>query len=517
MSSSAGTPSQLSAAAARVEGVDELLLSVLRPLRLVERLRLATVCKRWQRMCARELCVPSRHLWRTQTLLRRAAGLRRLEVTGHEESSGDHQFAFLCDAIRGTVGAQLRELVMWDYEGVRNDKEAKLARLSLFEAEQLRASCPNLDGGCRLLFMSETAQDAVALLDLLPGRHAVRLALHDPPVSSDSNRAALSALARSPRLAALHVSWHTLEEAPVGTDSWYSHALGALAVALVSGDSSVELIDLEGPPLKGQLQLPVFTSAADVEACFAQGSPLPGCPLRSLAVDDCGLQGEFLRQVLPIARNSLRHLSSGRGVSLAADGPTLVALLRHAAPSLEHLCLGNSGCISGEDPYGTAGGAAAAASLAPLLRAQSCRLRSLSVLFLCWVGLADPADPSDARRVPPSLTPFEDFADALSRNASLRRLRLECTLMTARETAVLTAALAARAAPLDFLRLVSTSLNIEPSGAGGVGAPIRRGAEPESTTSFAFSSREGRISCCADLRHTSQPPSVTLCSASLPR
>lgn len=121
---------------------------------------------------------------------------------------------------------------------------------------------------------------------------------------------------------------------------------------------------------------------------------------------------------------------------------------------------------------------AVAAALAPLLRARGCRLQSLSVVSIDWTGLADPPPPDPAAAAPAAagparfqLTPFEDFAEALSENASLRQLRLADATMGLLEHAVLAGALATRAAKLDVLELRNTNATAyEDGSAAGQGA-----------------------------------------------
>lgn len=325
--SSAGPPSQFAAAATRVEGVDELLLSVFRPFTLIERLRLTLVSKRWQRLLLNELCVPPRHLGRAPMLIRRAAGLRRLDITGfHQETGEHHDLQLVLRGLSGIVGAQLREFVMWNVDALAaNDA---LSRLSPEAALELKTSCPHLDSGCRLLLHAHSAMQAVELLDALPGRHAVRIAASTP---LDAERAALQSLARHPRLAALDArsappTSAAGDEIAALSARWYADAVAAVKAALVSGESSLELLLLVGRPWIPTGE-PAFASADDAEACFTQHAPapVPMCALRSLEVvshggpPDGGVNNSFLRSVLPIARGSLRLLRLSKGACLAAN------------------------------------------------------------------------------------------------------------------------------------------------------------------------------------------------------
>lgn len=144
--------------AACLEASDDMLARVLSPLGLDERLRLATVSKRWNRLLYSELRFPSWHAWRIPAVIRRVGSALRVLDISHVLADRDHiakdRLPGLLSALGDGAGAELRTLnalsftdnerTLWDYP---------LRDLPFFTPEQafqLRASCPLLDASTRL-------------------------------------------------------------------------------------------------------------------------------------------------------------------------------------------------------------------------------------------------------------------------------------------------------------------------------------------------------------------------------
>lgn len=199
-------------AAARLDASDDMLMRLFSPLALVERLRLATVSKRWRRLLQSELHFPTWHNWRAPAVARRAgSALRVLDISTFCICDNSSKLIEgLVAVLGGAAGTALHTLIAWDDAGESNPMWGPPS-FSPEQALQLSASCPRLDSSTRVAMRVCGAEEAVRLLDALPGRHAVLLMA--PAVASDATQldaataepAALDALLRHPRLCGLSV------------------------------------------------------------------------------------------------------------------------------------------------------------------------------------------------------------------------------------------------------------------------------------------------------------------------
>lgn len=460
------------AAAALVEASDHALLLVFSSFTLEQRLCFATVSRRWQQLLLSELRFPSWLIWRLPTVLQRAgSALRVLDVSVVRADNLEEPGALaeLVQSLSGTAGAELRTLIVCD--GTVGSLSRFVAQrrevLSPKQALQLIASCPRLDASTRLAVYAAGASEAIALLNALPGRHAVELR---PPMASIDERDALRTLLRHPRLADLSLRLSERSDAPHGR-AWLDAALAAILDAL-SPQGQLEGCSLHrlwlnderagmNPP--GAVAFPDAAAVAQALAGRAAAggptaaAPLQRCSLESFFYTGCGVPRAFVRGVLAATCGSLRRLHCGDALGdgrlvpdAAPAGPAaLTALLEHIGPSLETLSFtddGESSLLPG---------------IAPLLASPACRLRSLSVGQVDFdklraleeanseAGAAAGADLAQA-----ALAPFRSILHALAANRSLRDLRFAGLVDLGAPAAMhLGAALAARACPLDSLHL----------------------------------------------------------------
>lgn len=166
------------AAAARIlEASNDILALVFASLSLVERLRLVTVSKRWLRLLLADLRFPREHVWRAPVVVKRAgSALRSLTLAGVGELfTRNCAIRELVRALSGCPGSQLSSVVTLEPTAVGDDNYWENGpALSAEQAMQLVASCPHLDRRTRLCLRAEAgAAQAVAMLDALPGSHAV--------------------------------------------------------------------------------------------------------------------------------------------------------------------------------------------------------------------------------------------------------------------------------------------------------------------------------------------------------
>lgn len=446
-------------AAARFEASDDLVLRALSPLTLEERLRLATVSKRWQRIVYAELYIKPWNVWRAKTILRRAAGsLRFCRVDVFRSGNTDELVQALCAS-----GAALRTLVM----SGQAEHEAGCCgiRVSAEQALQISASCPHLNPSTRLTFSASGAAQAVALLDALPGRHDVWLEPPEQasPVDGGEGRA-LRVLLRHPRLHAL--TRHGRPEAMLADGPWLDAALAAVVDAL-SPQGQREGCSLEhlsviygGAAYEGQV---AFPDVASVAKAFGQpGQPPPACSLRSFCLQPWA-PPSFVRGVLGAARGSLRRLQttlSAHVVPGTAAGAAVLAAVLERVSSLETLDVGD--CTQGEEAIAVLPG------LAPLLASPSCRLRALTVDSLNFGGAAgEPDAPIEA-----VATTFCGFFHALAANRSLRTLKLYDSFLGNEVAILLGVALAARTSQLDSLVVYPICTIAEGLGGASCGFPL---------------------------------------------
>lgn len=476
------------AAAARLEASDDVLLVIFARLSVEERLRFACVSRRWQRLVQAELCFPRYLLWRATAIVRRAGhALRMLDVSSGRGEDGQKLLDKILPALVDGAGAELRTLVAWVAQGDSEptDPLNGLPLLSSKEALRLLASCPHLDVSTRLSVRAEGAAQAVALLDALPGRHAVFLSPPaEPPGASgapfppadDAEQAALRALLRHPRLCALGVSVPAWDESePWRADSWFdAHALPAIVDALgpqgQRDGCSLEHLRVEEYPSDEMARTPAFPDAAAVAAAFsAARPPMPECSLRSFAVIHQTLPS-FVRGVLAASAGSLTALNANFSISLvdtdSVDGAaTLAAVLRHVGPSLQALQM--TMCDGEGQPD-----SAPLCGLAPLLASPGCRLRSLRLcdVDLTQLALADAWQPAgdDFSEEPEggSTTALQCLVEALADNRSLRALHLPRVKFLESQIAALATALASRAVPLDSVTLGESDNFVSTAGAG---------------------------------------------------
>lgn len=430
-------------AAARLEASDDLILRVMSLFRLDERLRLASVSKRWQMLVLFELCIPSWHFWRAPAILRRAAGfLRVCRIDTQYEDAAAELVRALCAS-----GATLHTLVLWGPVDSVGDRGG--VTLSAEQALQISASCAHLDASTRLAFAGTGAAQAVALLDALPGRHAVRLERQAAagPDPDGAEAAALTALLRHPGLCALSYK-HTTREPD---DSQWLDAVQAAVLHALSPQgqregSALERLDVRDgrKAHEGHVAFPDVASVAD--AFGPPGPPPPQCSLRGLYLQSWA-PPSFVRGVLAASRGSLRLLEtnlSGRVVPGTAAGAAVLAAVLECLSSLETIDIG--GYIGPEAPRVVIPG------LAPLLASPDCRLSTLTITSLDFTDLGAPLNGLESA-VGSAASLFSGLLHAITANRSLRTLQLDESILGDAIGPLLGAALAARTAPLDSLRI----------------------------------------------------------------
>lgn len=448
-------------------------------LSLVERLRLITVSKRWLRLLLVDLrVVLTEHLWRAPTVVRRAGdALRTLHVPG----LGNAYTLFekrttledLVQALEGVAGAQLRTLVTWE-----PTDDADAVFFSAAQAMRLAAACPLLGASSRVaLHPGNWAEQAVSLLDALPGRHFVGLfsigKTTENPFSTIGPLAAaqlaLRALVRHPRLSGLDVNIsdsHFLVQQMYPYQACLSAAaMSTLAEAFGAGDlPPLEYLSVSSNTERGRAQ--AFADAAEIEAAFrAAGDHEAAGSIRHLRISG-NCCPEVTRCALLASRGSLQHLQVFASEAFGGGGgdgaAALAAMLRHVGSRLETLRMHPAWVENAvvevadewiETPF--------LPGLAPLLSSPDCRLHTLTVERASLVQMAAAAAPLAAaeqqeqggQAALPVTSALQVFLDALSSNRSLTELDLSKCQMDERESAMLSAALAARAAPLRELRL----------------------------------------------------------------
>lgn len=485
-------------AAAEVESVEGLLLRVFQHLTLAQRVRLLSVSTRWRGLLLADLCLPYGLDERIKLKLLHAAAphLRHLDVS---ESTAQTQLdASVLEGLKASPG--LRQLVCRGSRAAQLTAEPSSewhACLSIDGVQKLKQECPQLAEGSSFLLLSAAGTgDAAAALDVLPGRH--KLCLRPPPPGraagsfgsgpggeAASHRAgAASSLLYHPRLAALEISPGPANDA--SDRDW----LESIADALVGAFGGAER-----PPADDA------TTAAHPIDC---GSATPQLEelailwraddsLRQLTEQDCAAAQEAAAASLGAGRVT-RLTVAGGGLSpqrlsslvaccgplaslrladrrLRLSGPAaLSSLLRPAAASLSSLAL----TFCDQQPADVLSG------LSPLLFARGCRLRDLS---LSHINLRDAgtlltlqdyqaiaAGEAAAAAAGVVATPLEAFLEALSANASLRRLDLDSTAIRDDAALMLAAALAVRGAPLEHLRIRGAS-HLGPAGAAMCSLP----------------------------------------------
>lgn len=158
--------------AGRLEASDDLLLRIFRGFTVVERLRLAAVSKRWQRLLLAELVfkeVDKDITRRLQQIIRWAGdALTRLDISALEcEVIRWREIILqLCDHC-----PNLKELVMWAEDKAPPPQivwgvDPEMAR-------RLAAQCPLLEETSRVVICWNSFADGIAVLDALPGRHGL--------------------------------------------------------------------------------------------------------------------------------------------------------------------------------------------------------------------------------------------------------------------------------------------------------------------------------------------------------
>lgn len=448
--------------AVRLEASDDMLAAgVFASLSLVERLRLVTVSKRWRGLLLAHLHFPRELTWRAPHILRQAGSdLRSLHLEGPGETPDrGRTVSGVLQARGGAPGANLRTLVTWQPEDDVFFRSIYRHRgISLGQARQLSASCPNLDDSTRVAFEAAGAAEAVAMLNMLPGRHTVHLmAAEEEDAAEDSIEGHL----RHPRLCTLGVE---LEDA---SEDSYSAALDAVACALERGESSVESFILFSQD--NDEHLPAFADAGAVQAAFegtaALQLPAKPCSLRRLHLP-CGAPAAFCCRVLLAPRESLKHVMVNLNSVVETNdrgAAALTALLHQIGGGLESLCISTmfnqrEGMEPGRiDGYSTT--AYLLPGLSPLLSSRGCRLRALSLdeFSTAAVGAEAAAAPSGDD------DPLVSFLRAFSTNRSLEALDMSDVDIGGREIALLADALAARASPIRSLCADASAYS--PSGA----------------------------------------------------
>lgn len=488
-------------AAACVDASDDLLLCVFAPLSLVERLRLATVSKRWLRLLLAHLRIPREHAWRAVSVVQRAGdSLRSLSLESLAETPDwESTLAGILRALPAGGGTNLSTCVIWEpTDTVLVDD---IPFLSPGQAKQLRASCPRLDASTRLAFCAKHPAQALALLDALPGRHAVRL-LPATAKPAPALQEQLSLLLRHPRLCALQIGEisDTLSSSrpTARAAAFVDAALAAVAEAVQRGGDgrcSLEhlcVVDGKGrPPQTG----PALLGAAAAAGAFRAAPDAPGagqqCSLRSLRLVGAHLRRDFVRSVLAASAGSLRHLSTnvdkaffepdgedgGAGGAGGAAELEAVSALVELMGKLESLSVADwAAGLWAADHDSHDDDAPVLPWLTPLIASPDCRVRCLALAG----GYVD-SEPDDDYEADfpdggcPAIPDQGSFLHALSENSSLHKLKIEGYGFTFHTTAMLAYGLAARSAPLLSLDL---SLSMLTNDDGAPPSPPARPASP---------------------------------------
>lgn len=506
------SPTMLLSAAARLESSADVLACVFAFLPLEEKLRLATVSRRWLRLLLVDLHYHRLHAWRAPPAVRRAGDALRslhLEELGRSPDWRSTLEGILRALSESSAGAQLRTLVLW--EPADSGLRFLLPSLTPTQAQELRAGCPRLDASSRLILDAKGPAEAAVLLDALPGRHAVRLLLPqgynapeldvrydadgqpwtDPeilhprhwPEERASVHAAMSALVHHPRLSALDIDTSG-SQWDRGARMCYSAALAAVGDALRPGSgSSLEYLRV-GEALHWTRDAAAAAAAGAASAGagnppLTTDGPAEAQPrLRTLHLPNSA-PVDFARAALGGDCACIQHVTADLGwcrMDRHDAGTTAAAALealleRVGGDSLETVDLTDRKVHWN---FGDLGHSLRA--LAPMLTSPGCRLHSLALekLFLQNPPAGD-AGEAEATG-PPAERPLPVFLRALSANRSLTELRLRESSLSDDETALLAAALAARASPLRALDLPTVSF-----GPGGAFRASYDGAGARST------------------------------------
>lgn len=433
---------------ASVDDSHDVLLRIFQSLTLEERVRLSLVCKRWAGLLLSCLVIKTPASLRTLAV-RAGDSLRVLDVSCAGRASATP--AELLEVASGAPG--LTSLVMFSDEDAASGK-LKLGGFSLPEAIRLSSLCRALGDSSRCIISVSGSCGLAAALEALAGRHFVALSpplqlaggLPGFPASVEEGAAFCAALA-SPRLSALCVQWNArANDAPAA--AWAEATVSQVWWAAAPG---LWYLFLQG----GRARQPVALTAPQLDATSEAAAP----PSRLVTLSLSGpVPVQFASCLLTGAAGTLRRLSLQLGHTGSDDALTVGAVLALVGETLESVSFwlsvgGQHGTITAlRGDYD-----AAFAALSALLRRPGCRLRALEFqstqhLLHSAAGalteqqqLHQPEQHPDARRL------FEDFALAVSENASLTKLGLGATGMGDAEAGALGAALCARAVPLKSL------------------------------------------------------------------
>lgn len=524
-----------------------LLACIFAPLTLVERLRLTVVSKQWLRLLLADLRFPREHLWRALPIVRRAGdALRSLHVASIQGTfDGRHTLAGILRALRGGAGAQLRTFIMWEPPSAEEDA-AGLAyptvALSPKQALQLRTTCPRLGASTRLAFHAKAAE-AIAVLDAVPGRHAVSLegnVAEEDEVAESPQRAAEGAaqraLVRNPRLCALF-----LNDVYSRAD-WYCFgaAFEAVADALRRGDpTALALEHLFFDAAEDCVfyeELDAFSansgsgSDSDEDDEEAAASALPaGAPtarkerrsnsLKSLSIVRTPPLLKSVHRIIDARHDGLRHLSI-----IAADKPggeggaegKMSRLLGGASRPLESITV-----LATEEDFDDRPVTYIVPPITTLLGSADCRLRALELEDISLSTLAEKVVQQEkAQERHPKITELDQFSTALASNRSLTAIELKYLHWEGPELVQLTTALAARSAPLRKLCLTWSMEDLSPAGAlrrplVAVSPCVRPAAVVLSvqTRSALFLSPSVHTSCARNALSAYPTPLTTPCAA----
>lgn len=433
-----------------------LLACIFAPLSLVERLRLATVSKQWLRGLLADLRFPREHAWRASPIVRRAGdALRSLHVAPlHDVNDRERTLAGIVRALCGGAGAQLRSFVMWDPPQDATRLEESAAFLSAPQALQLGAACPHLDASTRLALSAEAAK-AVAVLDAVPGRHAVSLVESDESDEADDDEshraaegAAQEAVVRHPRLFALILT------CSYSTEPYcFGAALAALGEAMRLGEPSTALEHLyvnddgsgdtsyfdesETRRLSNDGEVAAAATASDRRSC-----------LKSLSVIRTPPLYRTTHKVVGAGHTALQHLSIV--VTDTPCGGMMSELLEPSSKAMETLAL-----LIESYNYGDWPETGFVHDIATFIASADCRLRTLILQGISLPELATKPNRRTLQRPDPHATELHRLAAALAGNRSLTAFELWYFEWDDEDLAQIAAALAARALPLRRLRVMS--------------------------------------------------------------
>lgn len=160
---------------------DDLLLRVFSSMLIADRVRLGLVCKRWASLLLSEVILPlplARHA--PSLVLRAGASLRVLDISSLRTTtravSGKVLLEDLMYALQNSgAGSSIGQLVMWRQELDCCGSDWDRGYLQEKQVEQLRAACPRLTDDTRCYLRAHGAESAAAMLDAIPGRHALVL------------------------------------------------------------------------------------------------------------------------------------------------------------------------------------------------------------------------------------------------------------------------------------------------------------------------------------------------------